>query len=87
MYLSEYKHETLHNRPLQDKEMTVRLWLWSKWTCVPAEQSSPVVFIIFIIYIFKRDFNYIHYIQCLHLLKQIYVRFLTNYVRFVPLLL
>ncbi len=24
MYLSEYKHETLHNHPLQDKEMTVR---------------------------------------------------------------
>ncbi len=27
--------------------------------------SSPVVFIIFIIYIFKRDFNCIHYIQFL----------------------
>ncbi len=44
------------------------------------DQKSPyrtplhVVFII--IYIFKRDLNYIHYIQCL-----------TNDVRFVPLLL
>ncbi len=35
-----------------------------------------------------RYLNYIHYIQCLtNLLKQIYVRFLTNYVRFLPLLL
>ncbi len=48
-----------------------------------------LVFIIFIIIlIFNRDLNYIHYIQCLtNLLKQIYVRFFTNYVRFVPLLL
>ncbi len=30
---------------------------------VPAEYSSPVVFII--IYIFKRDLKYIHYIQFL----------------------
>ncbi len=47
------------------------------------------IFIIFIILIFNRYLNYIHYIclQCLNLLKQIYVRFLTNYVRFVPLLL
>ncbi len=33
-------------------------------------------------YIFKRDLNYIHYIQCLtNVLKQIYVRFLTNYLK------
>ncbi len=48
-----------------------------------------LVFIIFIIIlIFNRDLNYIHYIQCLtNVLKQMYVRFFTNYVRFVPLLL
>ncbi len=40
-YNSEYKYKMLHNRLLQDKEMTVRLD-WSKWTCVPAENSSPV---------------------------------------------
>ncbi len=41
-----------------------------------------VFIIVIIIYIFNRDLNYIHYIQCLtNLLKQIYVRFLTNYVR------
>ncbi len=43
-------------------------------------QNIPRVFII--IYIFKGDFNYIHYIQFLT-----NVRFLTNDVRFVPLLL
>ncbi len=47
-----------------------------------------ILFIFIIILIFNRDLNYIHYIQCLtNLLKTIYVRFLTNYVRFVPLLL
>ncbi len=47
-----------------------------------------ILFIFIIILIFNRDLNYIHYIQCLtNLLKPIYVRFLTNYVRFVPLLL
>ncbi len=66
---------------------------------VPAEYYSHLlvntefvflfVFIIFIIIlIFNRNLNYIHYIQYLtNLLKQIYVRFLTNYVRFVPRLL
>ncbi len=70
MQLSEYKYETLHNSLLQDKEITVRH---------DCDQSESVFltcwltqFIIFIIiYIFKRDLNYIHYIQCLtNLLKQ-----------------
>ncbi len=63
---------------------------------VPAEHSSHLLvntefvflFVFIIILIFYRNLNYIHYIQCLtNLLKQIYVRFFTNYVRFVPLLL
>ncbi len=52
-------------RLLQDKEITV-IHDCDQSECLPAEHSSPVVFIIFIIiYIFKRDFNYIHYIQFL----------------------
>ncbi len=87
MYLSEFKYETLHNRLFQDKEMTVRHDR-DQSERVPAEHSSPVFIIFTIIYIFKRDLNYIHYIQCLtNVLKHMYVMFLTNDVRFVPLLL
>ncbi len=46
------------------------------------------VFIIFIIIcIFYRDLNYIHYTVCYVQCLYIYVMFLTNDVRFVPLLL
>ncbi len=93
MQLSEYKYETLHNCLLQDKEMTVRHDC-DQSERVPAEYSSHLLVSLcyslyyIIIYIFKRDLNYIHYIQCLtNLLKQMYVRFLTSDVRFVPLLL
>ncbi len=56
---------------LQDKEMTVRHDC-DQVNVFLQNISSPVVFIIFIIiYIFKRDLNYIHYMQCLtNLLKQ-----------------
>ncbi len=68
----------INMRLLQDKEMTRDC---DQSERVPAEHSSHLIIFI-IIYIFKRDLNYIHYIQCLTNL-----RFLTDYVRFVPLLL
>ncbi len=78
---SEYKYQTLHNRLLQDKEMTVRRDC-DQSERVPAEHYSLTntefvfLFVFIIILIFNRNFNYIHYIQCLtNLLKQIYVRF------------
>ncbi len=62
---------------------------------VPAENYSYLLvntefvflFVFIIIRIFNRDLNYIHYYSVTNLLQHIYVRFLTNYVRFVPLLL
>ncbi len=57
-YNSEYKYEMLHNRLLQDKEMTVRLD-WSKWTCVPAENSLSLLSLLLLF--FYRDLIYIHY--------------------------
>ncbi len=67
--MSKYKYETLHNRLLQDKEMTV------SGDCdqserVPAEHYSYLLvntefvflFVFIIISIFNRDLNYIHYI-------------------------
>ncbi len=73
MQLSEYKYETLHNRLLQDKEMTVR------HDCDQSEcvflQKIPhlsLYYLLLLLLIFKRDLNYIHYIQCLtNVLEQI----------------
>ncbi len=45
--------------------------------------NTEFVFLLFFIIIL----NHVHYIQCLNLLKQMYVRFLTKCVSFVPLLL
>ncbi len=65
---SEYKYQTLHSHLLKDKEMTVR------YDCDQTEhvflQNIPHLYVntefvflfVFIILIFNRDLNYIHYI-------------------------